>query len=214
MVRWRQQRARPVQGQHRLLLGALHRHKAHARALHGLADRLGVAAVGLVALDVRLDVGGRQQPHLMAKPLQPPRPVMRAAARLDPDHRRRQRGEEPLELAPAQPLAQHRAAGGVDTVNLEDVLRQIQTDHAKLHRGRLPLLVFSKQPVWPTRCRTGAVHPIIARSDDEAIQRSSAPFRTASLRSQTQRGRGLRSQTQRGRGKNACAATPASYTGE
>jgi hypothetical protein len=147
-----QQLARPVQRQHRLLLGALRRHKAHARALHRLTDRLGIAAIGLVALHVRLDVGGRHQPHLVAKPLQQPRPVMRAAAGLHADHRRRQCSEEPLDLASAQPLAQHHAAGCVDTVHLEDVLRQIQTDHANLHRGRLPLLlVFSQQPVWHIR---------------------------------------------------------------
>jgi hypothetical protein len=162
-----QQLTGAMQRQHRLLLGVLHRHKAHARALHGLADRLGVAAIGLVALHARLDVGRRHQPHLVAERLQPPRPVVRAAARLHPVHRRRQRGEEPLDLAAPQPLAQDHVAGGVDAVKLEDVLRQIQTDHASLHRGRLRSLVGSRHPVWHIDAVRGPSTP--SSRDREAV---------------------------------------------
>src|ERR1044071_102638 len=45
--------AHPVQRQQRLLLGALHRHEAHARARHRLANRLGVVAVVLARSEER-----------------------------------------------------------------------------------------------------------------------------------------------------------------
>ena len=52
-----------------LLLGRFDRDKPHARPAHRLADRRGIRRVGLVALDVRLDVLRRHQPHLVANRL-------------------------------------------------------------------------------------------------------------------------------------------------
>ena len=51
-----QQVARPVQHQHRLLLGGLDRHEPHRRPRHRLADRLGIGRIGLATLDVGLHV--------------------------------------------------------------------------------------------------------------------------------------------------------------
>ena len=58
IVRCRIRRSRDPVHTHRLLFGALDRHEAHARALHRLADRLGICRVVLAPLDARLHVGG------------------------------------------------------------------------------------------------------------------------------------------------------------
>ena len=58
------------------------------------ADRGRIARIGLVAPDKRLDISGRDQPHLVAERAQAAAPVMRRAAGLDPDQRRRQLGKK------------------------------------------------------------------------------------------------------------------------
>jgi hypothetical protein len=87
-------------------------------------------------------------------------------------------------------------ARGIHPVNLKDILRQVQADHASLHRGRLPLLVFSKPPVLAHSMPRGGrpLHHCEEQRDearhceersDEAIQQSDrAFFWIASLRSQ------------------------------
>src|SRR6202000_776293 len=60
-----QLRAQPEQHQRRLLFLALDRHELHRWPAHRLAQRLGVAAIVLVALDVGLDVLRRHQLHLV-----------------------------------------------------------------------------------------------------------------------------------------------------
>jgi len=44
-----------MQAQKRLLLGVLHRYKAHVRSPHRLADRFRIGDIVLVGLHVRLD---------------------------------------------------------------------------------------------------------------------------------------------------------------
>ena len=65
-----------------LLLFALHRHEAHARALRRFADRLGIDRVVLLPLHKRLYIGGRDQPNFMAKLGELASPVMRSTTRL------------------------------------------------------------------------------------------------------------------------------------
>jgi hypothetical protein len=70
--------------------------------LPGFADRLGVTGIGLSALHVRLDVGGRHQPHLMAEHSDLARPEMGAATGLQPNQARLQlleKGEDSREGA-------------------------------------------------------------------------------------------------------------------
>jgi hypothetical protein len=93
-----QQLPRPFETARRLLLDALDRHEAHVRTAERGADRRRVPRIGLVAADERLDVGGRDQPHLMALRPQRPPPMVRRAARLDADPRSRQLDEERLHL--------------------------------------------------------------------------------------------------------------------
>ena len=67
--------------------------------------------------------------------------------------------------------AQNNRARCINPVNLKYVLRQIQTNRANLAHGRSPLLEIFIDLILAHRCRSGAVHPIIARSEsDEAIQ--------------------------------------------
>ena len=115
----------------------------HRRTRHRLADRLGIARVGLAALDVRLHVGRRHQPHLVTQLGDLARPVVARAARLDPDQAGIKLLEEPSHLRTAQRLADNDFAGAVDGVDLEDVLGQVKADCGNLHRGWLPWLVVA-----------------------------------------------------------------------
>lgn len=50
-----------------LRLFALHRHETHRRTKGGLADRLGIGRILLLPLDEGLEIGGWDQPHVMAQ---------------------------------------------------------------------------------------------------------------------------------------------------
>ena len=96
-------------------------------------------------------------------------PVMRAAARLHPDHNTGRQSRQKLFQLLAPQLTPHdNFASLVNPVNLEHVLRQIQTNHANLRHGRSPLLerinTTSLAPMMPS----GAVHPIIPGRRREA----------------------------------------------
>src|SRR5215472_12640434 len=70
--------AYPVQRLHLELGRSLDRHEAHRRAACSFADRLGIAGVVLVGLDVGLDEPGTDQPHSMTQLLDLARPIVRA----------------------------------------------------------------------------------------------------------------------------------------
>ncbi len=133
--------ARPMQSPRALLLDALNRHEAHVRPQRRFADCLGVACVGLVALHERLHIGGGHETRLVPERADDARPMMRRAAGLHDDQAARQRGEVFFHPLAPQPRRDHLLSRGVDPVNLEDVLRDIQSDRDKLHDGRPPCLV-------------------------------------------------------------------------
>ena len=93
----------------------------------------GIGGIVLVALDVGLNVLGRHQANVVAQFAQLTRPVMRRSARFHAYKTRRQPLEERLHLAAPQLLLDDHLLAGVDAVNLEDVLGEIQTDRANLH---------------------------------------------------------------------------------
>jgi hypothetical protein len=68
---------------------------------------------------------------------------MARAARLNADQTRLQLAEERHHLTPAQRPADNHPAGAVDTVDLENVLGQIEAYGANLHSGWLLLLVVA-----------------------------------------------------------------------
>ena len=74
--------------QDRLLVVCLDRDKAHVRPGHRFAYGLSISSIVLVALDVRLHIGWRYQPDLMAKFCQLPRPVMGCCAGSYPNQAR------------------------------------------------------------------------------------------------------------------------------
>jgi hypothetical protein len=71
-----QQLARRLHHGGSLGLGILDRHEAHAGTAGRLADRLGIGAIILAALEKRFDVLWRDQPHDVAKPGQLASPMM------------------------------------------------------------------------------------------------------------------------------------------
>src|SRR6202030_3033790 len=161
---------RAMQDHTRLTVEALHRHEPHRRAPHRLADALGIAPVVLVALHVRLHIGRRHHPSLMPKLLKYPPPVMRTAARLHADHYTWwQLGEKLFQLLAPQLTSLNNFPRCINPVNLEHVLRQIQTNRANLLHGRSPCLVESTSPVWHTDAVGGRPHHLCERS--EAIHR-------------------------------------------
>src|SRR4051812_12857615 len=142
----------------RLLLLAFHRHEAHARALGGFADRLGIRPVVLLPLHVRLDVGRRDQAHGVAQLAELTRPVMRPGAGLHRHRAGRLGGEECEHLRPHQALAEHHTAGRVCPVRLENPLRNIQSDRVSLSHGCL-LKWSVDTTTLARRCRQGASIP-------------------------------------------------------
>ena len=135
--------ARPEHESRGLLLFGLHSHEAHRRTLRRLADRLSIDRVVLVPLHERLDVGRRDQPHLMAQCHQFARPVVRAPAGLQRHRAARLGGEEVQQLRPAQLPAEYAPPARVRTVGMEHVLRDSQTDRGNLRHGRLPQVVLN-----------------------------------------------------------------------
>src|SRR5204863_1237819 len=145
-----QQRAGGMNSERGLLLDTLHRNESHGRTADRLADRLRVAAVVLVALQIRLHIRRRHQSHLMAITADHPRPVVRGTTSLSSHGAWRKLREELLHRATPKLATQHNSSRSINSVNLKHVLRQIQTNCANLAHGRLPCLVESTSPVWHT----------------------------------------------------------------
>src|SRR6202030_753205 len=168
---------RAMQDHTRLTVEALHRHEPHRRAPHRLADALGIAPVVLVALHVRLHIGRRHHPSLMPKLLKHPPPVMRTAARLHADHYTWwQLGEKLFQLLAPQLTSLNNFPRCINPVNLEHVLRQIQTNHANLRHGRSPLLERINTTSLALMMPSGAVHSIIP---GRALARTRNPYSQA-----------------------------------
>src|SRR3954466_6615888 len=158
-----------MNSQRGLLLDTLHRNKSHGRTADGLADRLRVAAVVFVALQIRLHICRRHQSHVMAITADHPRPVVRGTTGLNSHGAWRKLREELLHRAAPKLATQHNGSRSINSVNLKHVLRQIQTNCANLAHGRLPCLEESTSTVWhtdavgggpPHHCeRSEAIHP-------------------------------------------------------
>jgi hypothetical protein len=106
----------------RLLLCRLNRHKPHGRSPNSFANRFGVGGVVPIALDVRLHVLRRHQPHLVPKRAELASPVVRRRTRFQPDHTPRNAAEEHQHLPAPQSLAQNRRTLRINAVNLKNML--------------------------------------------------------------------------------------------
>src|SRR6516225_4331088 len=112
-----------------------------------LADRLRIDRVVLATPHVSLDVLRRDQQHLVPQPPQHPCPVVRGAASLHADSRRRQLGKHFLHLAAPDPLPQDRLIVLVNPMHLKDVFGRIQTNSDNRHSdGSLGCVVTTSQP--------------------------------------------------------------------
>src|SRR3954470_7289734 len=143
-----------------LRLLTLHGHEAHGGALSGLTDGLGIGHVVLLSLDERLHVRRRDQLHRVAELGNLTPPVVSAATGLHGHRAGRERCQEREELAAAQLLAKDNSSRAVGSVQLKDVLGEIQSDGAHLVHGRL-LEWPATPPLWHTTA-AGGVHTITA----------------------------------------------------
>src|ERR1700704_6042829 len=138
-----EQVARPVERQRRLLLGGLDRDISHRRTRYRLADRLGVARIGLPAFDVRLHIGRRHQTHLVTKLADLARPIVARPARLNTHQTWIEPFKKPQHLRPAHRFAHNNFSHAVDGMDLINVLGQIEADSGNFHGGWLPSLVVA-----------------------------------------------------------------------
>jgi hypothetical protein len=122
-----------VEHERGLLLRALDRNKAHGRSGHGFTNAFSIECITFAAFDIRLHIGCRHEPDLMAKGRQLPRPEMGRGARLHTNQARRQAAEEADELTPAELPADQNLSVLIDTVNLKDVLGEIETNSGDMH---------------------------------------------------------------------------------
>src|ERR1700746_1688538 len=111
-----------------LLLFGLDRNEAHARPLGRFTDGLCIGGIVLLPLDERLDVGRRDQAHMMAQLSDLTRPVMRTGTRFHRDDAPGLRCQETEKLYASAALAKEHMAGGIRPVRVENVLRDVQTD--------------------------------------------------------------------------------------
>ncbi len=157
---------RTMKHQAALLLGRFGRHEAHAGPLHCLTDGLSIGSIILLAFDIGLHVGRRDQPHDMPESLQLARPMMRGGAGFDADQAGRQLLEERQHVPALQLSADYDAALRVDPVNLEDGLCDVEADCCDCqHNELLRILVASSATDSKALPRPvgGAVHSIRSR---------------------------------------------------
>ena len=101
-----------------------------------LPGRFYIGRICLAAFDIGLHVGGRDQSHLVPKRRQLARPMMGRGTRFNANQAARHRAEKLHDLRPPKPSSQHHCSFNIDTVNLENLLRQVETDRGNLHVGR------------------------------------------------------------------------------
>src|SRR3954454_18466550 len=88
-----------------------------------------------------------------------PRPVMRGATGLDGDARGREAFEERDHVPATQLPAQDGPFGGIDAVELEDVLGRVHANAANLFHGWPPHVRSATTSPWHSDAVQGAVHP-------------------------------------------------------
>jgi len=112
--------ARAVERQSALLLGRLGLDEPHVWPAHGLADRLRISRIVLLALNVGLHVRRRHQSNLVAKRLQLTRPMMGRSAGFDADQARRHLLKERQNKATLELATEDDIALRIDTVNVKN----------------------------------------------------------------------------------------------
>ena len=139
-----------------LNLLALHRNEAHCWTHRCFTDRLGVCRVILLPLDERLDVGQRDQSHIMAKLADLTPQKMSAATGFHRDNAKWQLLEKFQNLSSPQFLTQNCPPCAFSPIDLKYILRQIESDRDNLLHDRSPF-VDPCRPTLAHRCRRGTV---------------------------------------------------------
>src|SRR6201987_4839998 len=142
----------------RLLLFGLDRNEAHARPLGCFTDGLRIGGLVLLSLDERLDVGRRDQAHVMTQLSDLTRPVVRTGTGFYRDDAPGLRCEETEQLRASDALAKQHMPGSIRSMHLKHVLRDVQADRANLLHGRLLRWQFDTATL-AHRCRRGASTP-------------------------------------------------------
>ena len=125
----------------RLLRSRFDRNEPHGLARHGLTDGLGVRCICFTPFNEGLDIGRGNKPHVVAEPGDLASLIMGAATVFDSDNAGRLLREEMQHFTTSQPPAEKLRAVLICSVNLKNVLRQIQPDGANLLHGTVP-------PLW------------------------------------------------------------------
>ena len=100
---------------------------------HRLADGGRVGSIVLVALDIRLHIARRHQPHIVPERSELPRPVVRCGTGFHADQAARKSIEQRQHLRAPQLLGDGHFPDCVDAMHLEHVLGEIDPDRANLH---------------------------------------------------------------------------------
>jgi hypothetical protein len=133
------QRARAVQALQRLLLDGLDLDRRDIGAAGRFEQGAGIGGIGLVALDVGADVGGRQELDVDAQGIELACPVMGRAAGFHDDERDVAVDEPALELAARETVLLDDTPGGIGDGELEDGLGKIDGYGSSMHGGLLLL---------------------------------------------------------------------------
>src|SRR5262249_9861442 len=110
----------------RLLLFGFDRNEAHARPLGRFTDGLCIGRIVLLPLDERLDVGRRDQAHIMTQLSDLTRPVARPGTGFHRDDAPGLHCEETEKLRASDALAKEHMPGAIRSMYLEHVLRDVQ----------------------------------------------------------------------------------------
>src|SRR6516165_6991939 len=161
-VRCRSSRSRArMLHQPALLLGRFRLHKSHRRPANRLADCLGVGRIVFVALDVGLHVFRRHQSNLVTELRQLACPVVRGGTSFHANQAGRQSCKKLHHLTAAKLLPDDDPLGRINSVDLEHVLGDIQTDCGNLHVDGSLMWLVATITLRRFVAGAGAVHHII-----------------------------------------------------
>src|SRR5215472_6049651 len=134
----------------RLLLFGLDRNEAHARPLGRFTDGLCIGGIVLLPFDERLDVGRRDQAHMMAQLSDLTRPVMRTGTGFHSHDAPGLRCQKTEKLPASDALAKEHMPAIIGSMHLKHVFRDIQTDRASLLHGTPPSVAVRHRHLWHT----------------------------------------------------------------
>ena len=125
--------SRSMKRLHIELVLALQFDKPHRRPRRRFRDPLGVAIVVLLRLDIRADIFGRHQPHIVAVSGEHAAKMMGAAAGLHPDNARRKLLRQSNQRLPSHLTPHNHRAGRIQTDDAADVLAKVDAKDRNIH---------------------------------------------------------------------------------